>query len=124
MKKTIYLPWLKHWNGLIATQTPNRKIVYVHDNFSGHGSDEDWAGLSNIKVICLPPNATAHVHPMDAGIIAAFKMGYRRQLLRNVLNRFDDGVLSPKQLFNVDILTAMRWCKAIWRNMPTSTIAN
>eukprot|EP00644_Phytophthora_capsici_P004968 jgi/Phyca11/97240/e_gw1.1.1664.1 len=33
--------------------------------------------LTNITVQKLPPNTTSYLQPMDAGIIAAAKSGYR-----------------------------------------------
>ena len=33
--------------------------------------------LTNIKLIYLPPNTTAHLQPMDAGIIHSFKSKYK-----------------------------------------------
>ena len=45
---------------------------------------------------------------MDAGIIAAFKKRYRSFHLSHAVDRDAAG---EKNIYKVDILKAMRWCK-------------
>ncbi|GBC35801.2 tigger transposable element-derived protein 6-like [Rhizophagus irregularis DAOM 181602=DAOM 197198] len=52
------------------------------DNAPTHLLDETIQ-LSNIKVYFLPPNTTAHLQPLDAGIINSFKAQYRKLLIAN-----------------------------------------
>ena len=37
--------------------------------------------LSQITILFLPPNVTSIVQPLDHGVIAAFKMSYKRKLV-------------------------------------------
>lgn len=55
----------------------NRKIIMFLDNAASHPNDE----YSNIKLAFLPPNTTSVLQPLDAGIIQAFKLSYRKLLL-------------------------------------------
>jgi len=51
----------------------NHKILLLADNAPTHLMDETIL-LSNIKVHFLSPNTTAHLQPLDAGIINSFKV--------------------------------------------------
>ena len=66
------------------------QVVLLMDNASSHaipgmafGEMEGLKTLefSNMLVVFLPPNTTSAVQPMDQGIIAAFKLRYKRKLL-------------------------------------------
>ena len=48
--------------------------------------------LTNIELIYLPPNTTAHLQPMDAGIIHSFKAKYKREFCRHLIQQFDKGI--------------------------------
>ena len=48
-------------------------LLYI-DNCTAHPK----VHLSNIKLIFLPPNTTSQLQPLDAGIIQAVKMIYRK----------------------------------------------
>jgi hypothetical protein len=41
--------------------------------------------LSNMTLILLPPNVTSVVQPLDQGIIASFKIQYKKKLLWGVV---------------------------------------
>uniref|UniRef100_U9UAX0 Uncharacterized protein n=1 Tax=Rhizophagus irregularis (strain DAOM 181602 / DAOM 197198 / MUCL 43194) TaxID=747089 RepID=U9UAX0_RHIID len=58
------------------------------DNAPTHLLDETIQ-LSNIKVYFLPPNTTAHLQPLDAGIINSFKAQYRKLLIANRIEMYD-----------------------------------
>ena len=49
--------------------------------------------LSNVTLVFLPPNVTSVVQPLDQGIIASFKIQYKKKLLRWVLSQHDDATL-------------------------------
>jgi hypothetical protein len=57
------------------------------ENVEGHTSSR----LTNVKIHYLPPNSTAHLQPMDAGIIHSFKAHYKRLFCRYLIRQFDEG---------------------------------
>ena len=73
---TTLKTWLKRVNHQMRTQ--NRKILLFMDNCGAH----PHLDLSHIELAFLPPNTTSKLQPMDAGIIQATKMTYRKMLLR------------------------------------------
>jgi len=48
--------------------------------------------LTNIELVYLSPNTTAHLQPMDAGIIQSFKSKYKREFCRHLIQQFDKGI--------------------------------
>ncbi|KAG3103854.1 hypothetical protein PI125_g13730 [Phytophthora idaei] len=54
---------------------------------------------------------------MDAGIIASFKVAYRRKQLRWVYDKIKNGDSIGKKVYAVDQLQAMQWSKNIWREL-------
>ncbi|CAG8515502.1 24526_t:CDS:2 [Gigaspora rosea] len=86
--------------------------VWIFDNL------EDYP---NICVHFLPPNTTAHLQPMDAGIINAFKAHYKHLYIKQVIHDFDRGVEEPSK---IDILQAIRLVKAAWEAISTETLKN
>ncbi|GMF65586.1 unnamed protein product [Phytophthora lilii] len=80
---------------------------------------------TNVRVEFLPPNNTAFLQPMDAGIIATFKLAFRRKQLLWVFDKIKRGDNIDKKAYEVDQLQAMQWSKAIWAEMSgKSTVAN
>ena len=63
----------------------NKKIVLLVDNCPGHKVDAVESKLDFVRVVFLPKNTTSIIQPCDAGIIQAFKSGYRRLILRKVV---------------------------------------
>ena len=66
----------------IQSDTQNR-IALILDNVSAHS---DVIVPESIDNISLPPNVTSIHQPMDMGVIRSWKAGYRRLMLRAVLN--------------------------------------
>ncbi|CAB5388934.1 unnamed protein product [Rhizophagus irregularis] len=48
--------------------------------------------LTNIELAYLPSNTTAHLQPMDAGIINSFKSKYKREFCKHLIQQFDSGI--------------------------------
>ena len=67
----LYQEWLIKWN--YELQLRNYHILLLQDNFAGHICPK---GLTNIKVKNFGPNLTAHIQPMNVGIIHCFKAHY------------------------------------------------
>jgi hypothetical protein len=118
MTTLVYQEWLQQWDAQLRNQ--NRKVVLLQDNFSGHIPPD---GIQNIHVINFSPNLTAHVQPMDQGIIRCFKAHYRKHYIQRAVDLYDTGT-SPSSIYNIDQLEAMRLAEAAWKDVDTITIAH
>ena len=76
---------------------------------------------TNVKVQLLPPNTTAKVQPMDAGIITGLK-GHRRYHLQHALDCNERGEIG--NIYKVDQLTPMRWSPSSRTCNSARTIKN
>ncbi|CAG8609346.1 7837_t:CDS:2 [Diversispora eburnea] len=61
-----------------------RRTNITHSNRS-----RQIPGLTNVTVHFLPPNMTAHIQLMDAGIINSFKSKYKKLYCRHLLTQFE-----------------------------------
>lgn len=75
--------------------------------------------LQWINAQLILPNNTSHIQPMDAGIIAALKSNYRRLLSFLIFENIDAKV---KGIYDVEILSAMRWVEEEWNGMSVDAI--
>ena len=87
MNSEIMLDVLKRLD--CKMQMQNRNVVLFLDNASSH-QESNEKNLSNIKLVFLSKNITSRLQPLDAGIIRAFKLKYRKLLIRYVISRLDD----------------------------------
>ena len=117
MTTLLFQEWLQDFDSRMRRQ--QRKVLLLLDNAPTHGVKN--LTLSNVNVLFLPPNTTSRIQPLDAGIIAAFKKRYRSFHLAHAIDRDAAG---EKELYKVDILKAMRWCRAAWNAMSADTIVN
>jgi hypothetical protein len=100
-----------------------RKVLLLMDNFSGHelavtnvgGLD----GLTNVKVRWLSPNTTPFWQPMDQGIIAAFKLQYRKIWVLYMLQEYEAD-RDPQK--TVNLLYAIQWSVRAWEKVTCTTI--
>ncbi|KAF0683316.1 Aste57867_24626 [Aphanomyces stellatus] len=75
MTIAIFSEWIGNLNE--SMKAANRRVLLLPDNASSHkcvGVD-----LTHVRVLLLPPNTTAWLQPMDAGINASFKCHYKRR---------------------------------------------
>ena len=66
----------------------NRKIALIVDNCTAHPTDIQ--GLQAVKLCFLPPNTTAKLQPMDAGIIRNLKYHYRIDFIKRKIDSIDN----------------------------------
>lgn len=118
MTTVIYQEWIRNWDSRLRAQ--GRKILLLQDNMSAHKPPDD---LSNITVLDFAPNLTAHVQPADAGIIHCFKAHYRSRFINRAIDRYDQEV-TPSQIYQIDILEAIRLAEVAWNEVGTTTIHN
>ena len=71
MQRSIFKYWIRQLDQEMRKK--RRRILLLLDNASTHQL-EDNEQLSNIKLHFLPPNTTAHLQPLDQGIIYSFKV--------------------------------------------------
>ena len=71
--KRIALPYFK--------RLPGKKLM-LGDNLSSHISLEviSLCRANNIAFVCLPPNSTHLMQPLDVGLFGPMKQGWRKQL--------------------------------------------
>ncbi|KAG9415735.1 hypothetical protein AC1031_021893 [Aphanomyces cochlioides] len=84
MTSTLFNEWLECFNASMAKQ--DRKVLLLVDNASSLRAIES---LSNVEVRFLPPNTTAYLQPLDAGIIAALKKKIQWRKTKMVLSKFE-----------------------------------
>ena len=114
MTSTLFEKWLRKLD--FQTRKSDRKIAMFLDNCTAH---PNISGLTNIKLVFLPPNTTAKTQPMDAGIIRCLKVHYRNSLAKLRLLAFEE-----KRDFKVDVLEAMRLLRRAWNSVSEVTIQN
>ena len=115
MTSAVFQDWLKKFNRRM--RLAGRRVILLLDNATSHLSE--GLRLSNVVVRFLPPNTTAHIQPMDAGIIRNFKGYYRSLLVRYFLQCIEDGVEQT-----VSIKLAITYVKEAWASVKQSTIVN
>ena len=99
----------------------SRNVVLFLDNGTSHRESIE-KNLSNIKLVFLPKNTTSRLQPLDAGIIRAFKLKYRKLLIRYVISRVDDNKRASDIINEINILKVIGWVKSAWREVTSDTI--
>lgn len=112
-------------------RSASRSILLIVDNVSSHRLDET---LSNVTQRMLPPDTTAFLQPLYAGIISSFKAHIAKVRHRYVVDRFDELLqhgqgehLTAKEtdsLFIIGVLTAMRLTEAAWSSVTCATVSH
>jgi hypothetical protein len=111
-----YLPWLNN-----KMQSERRKVLLLMDNFSGYelavllvGGLQD---LSHVRIVWLPPNTTSVWQPMNQGIIASFKLQYRKLWIAFMLREYEAD-RNPQKTVNLP--GAVQWTQAAWEASVTT----
>ena len=80
--------------------------------------------LSNMNLVFLPPNVTSVVQPLDQGIIASFKIQYKRELLWWDLSQYDDATLKDLRKVVPNIRQAIMWSYEVSSEMDARIVRN
>ncbi|XP_042901996.1 tigger transposable element-derived protein 4-like [Parasteatoda tepidariorum] len=115
MTSEIFGNWLKSLDK--SMRLKKRKIILFIDNCSAHNNLPE---LKNVCVKYFPANTTSKLQPMDQGVIRSFKVNYRKQLIRKLVDAIDEGSTLPK----INVLDSIRMTDHAWRNVTQKTIQN
>lgn len=114
MTRVLFETWLRDWDEELTSS--GRKVCLLLDNCSAHHCG---VSLKNIELCFLPPNATAVLQPLDQGIIRAFKQGYRKRLVEQLLVKMRVG-----GELKIDLLGAIQMLSRAWCDVTSDTIRN
>ncbi|GBN68787.1 hypothetical protein AVEN_193224-1 [Araneus ventricosus] len=76
--------------------------------------------MNALKVVFLAPNTTSKLQPLDQGIIRSFKVFYREELVKKVVDSIDKN----QKMKPVNMLDCMRMADRAWMNVTQKTIKN
>lgn len=116
MSGVIFSRWIQRLDFAMATQ--KRHILLFLNEVDSHVLSH--LELTNITVFLLPMNAAQVLNPFTCSLVATFKKWYRRHHLRHAIDRVEAG--KKQDLFDVDILQAMKWAMMSWDEMSKDTI--
>lgn len=125
MTRDLFEEWLLEMDSVIESQ--GRKVVLLLDNCSAHSVSPK---LTSIELMFLPPNTTAGLQPLDAGVIANFKALYRRRMLEWLVFTIDrsaqgtSGNADGPPDLKISLLKAVRFVYGAWYEVRQSTIQN
>ena len=98
-----------------------RKILLLMDNAPcrPHNLADTF---SNITIKFLPKNTTSMTQPLDAGIIANWKVKYKKKLLRFVCFGVDGKKNASEIVKSVNVSMAIEWGKQAWDEVSSDLI--
>ena len=117
MTSDIFKTWIKRIDSSMTAQ--GRKILLLVDNCPAHPNVD---GLRSVELVFLPPNCTSVLQPMDQGIIRLFKLHYRKQCLKMIIDHIDKTGARPQEQLNV--LQAIEFVKKAWNTVSKDAINN
>ena len=116
MVSDLFRSWLKSLDRKFAAA--GRNILMFIDNCLAHPTLD----LEHVELVFLPPNTTSRLQPMDAGIIQAMKLRYRRRIVQHLLARIDQETPASELAKQVNVLDAIMWLTASWSEVQPTTI--
>lgn len=113
---TQFVPTVKKFNE--ENGLPPRALLLI-DNAPSHPSDMRLV-CGGIKAIFLPPNVTSVLQPMDQGVLQNLKLGYRKKLLRFIIENDENSVV--ENLKKITIKDVIFWTAESWQNTTVNLI--
>ena len=117
MTKLIMNEWLINLNNKMQRQ--KRNILLFMDNAKCHPIENTY---SNIKVVFLPANTTAFTQPLDLGIIQAFKLHYRKRMMRKLVSMMSKVTSVSDLTKRINVLDAIDWINMAVKEIKSSTV--
>lgn len=109
MNTSILTRWLCRFDKQLG-QTRGRLALLLIDNCSGHVTTEKLPVLQHTLVQFLHKHATPILQPLDLGVIACLKKGYKRETQRSIhLIEARHTVM----LYRIDLHRAALWANDI-----------
>ena len=111
-----------------SMRAQGRRIALITDNTPTHPPPEsppiDYNEpppplLDHVKLIYFPPNTTAWLQPLDAGIIRSLKAGYRRRFIQHIVDYFER---HDEAAPNLDVLQVIYMVAEAWDELPSSVV--
>ncbi|GBN38534.1 hypothetical protein AVEN_147345-1 [Araneus ventricosus] len=94
-----------------------RKIVLFIDNCT---ADSLIPEMNAVKVVCLSPNMTSKLQPLDQGIIINLKVFYRKEFVKKVMDSID----KKQKMKPFNKLDCMKTADRAWMNITQKIIKN
>lgn len=114
MSKDIFTKWILKLDSKFEKE--KRKVCLILDDSTSH---VEVPGLKAIKCVYFPPNTSAKLQPFRQGIIKDLKIHYKKQMLLQSIECFDN-----QTEFSVSLLNAMCYLKSAWSSVSPATIRN
>ncbi|CAJ0826200.1 6397_t:CDS:2 [Entrophospora sp. SA101] len=108
--------------GIFFRMLPNQTLSTGPISGYKKGRKTPNINLTNIRLIYIPSNTTAHLQPMDAGIIHSFKAKYKHEYCKYLIRHFDNGTYNQRDKLNVK--EAIYFIAEAWNNVTETTIQN
>uniref|UniRef100_A0AAV1U7C4 HTH CENPB-type domain-containing protein n=1 Tax=Peronospora matthiolae TaxID=2874970 RepID=A0AAV1U7C4_9STRA len=121
MTREFFLEWITNLDAKFRKE--QRKCVLIIDHSAVHAGF-NAEELKNVEVVFLPLGTVKNLHPLTAGIVAAFKRRYRQRQIQHMLDHMDAdaGARTLVKLDSVGVRQAMSWCNECWNAVPSSLI--
>ena len=72
--------------------------------------------FSNITIQFLPKNTTSKLQPLDSGIIANWKVLYRKRMLRYVCSQVNGEKNMSEIIKSINVFMAIEWRREAWND--------
>lgn len=125
MTKELFLDWFNNSfipdvkKFLNAVNRPCKALLLL-DNAPSHPKEEEINFDPNFRILCLPPNCTAVIQPMDQNLIQNIKVAYRKSLLMHIISQEDGDIM--KLLKSFSLKDAILYLDQAWRSISEKNI--
>jgi hypothetical protein len=129
MQSGVFATTMQRYNSYFH----GRKVLMLMDNAATHQLSTvpltqvhglNAYVMSNMTILFMPANVTSVVQPLDQGVIAAFKMQYKKKMLTWTISTADTNPDSNLGKIAPDAYKVLQWLVQVWKDMQPHTISN